>query len=72
MRKIVSTRKIPATKHKARAATARIRREETLPFPETPASNHYDDQVSHHSLHAEDLFSRFTADIIQKDVLFTR
>ena len=72
MRKIVSTKKIPAKKHKTRVATARVRREETLPFPETPPGNHYDDQVSNNALHAEDLFSRFTADIIKEDVTFTR
>ena len=64
--------RIPATKNKARVPSTRVRRDETLPFPETPASNHYDDKGGENSMHAAELFSRFTADIIKKDVVFTR
>lgn len=64
MRKTVSVRKILMMKRKARLTITRVRSEQTLQVHERYGS------LS--SLQAADLFACFTADIIKKDVLFTR
>lgn len=69
MRKTVSVRKTLVANRKTRVSSS-LRKGE-IPVT-TPAGNQNQDRLNKHSLHAADLFSRFTADIIKKDVVFTR
>jgi hypothetical protein len=52
----------------------RIGRSETVPFTQKPAENQFVDPASKakDDLSGPELFSLFTADIIKKDVTFTR
>ncbi len=45
-----------------------------LPFTETPAEQQWvgDKEKEDNKLHATELFSMFTADIIKEEVIFTR
>jgi hypothetical protein len=51
----------------------KIRIDDIFPFTETPSEEHnQDEKPVKDSLDASQLFSLFTADIIKKDVIFTR
>ena len=43
-----------------------------LPFTEKPANENAEKAYDREEKHAYELFSRFTADIIKEEVLFTR
>ena len=50
-----------------------VSRHEILPFPEKPSTNQFgNDNSKYNALKATDLFSKFTADIIKQNVIFTR
>lgn len=64
---------VPRIAKKSKLFISRTRLEETRPFPEQPAYHQYPGDAGQKiDSRASDLFSRFTADIIKEDVLFTR
>ncbi len=67
-------RSTPVKAKKEKLFIPRTRREETLPFPEQPSYDQVpgDSGSPKNDAKASELFSRFTADIIKKDVVFTR
>jgi hypothetical protein len=66
--------KKPAThiEKKISALVKDDRLDDTISFAELPPQDKYEDSKSKTRLHAADLFSLFTADIIKEDVIFTR
>lgn len=63
----------PLIRKKEKLFVSRVKLDGITPFTQQPSGNKFGEkQASGSRLKAADLFSRFTADIIKKDVPFTR